>query len=70
MQAADILPRQFSGMLYIAGHAKVSPPIPEPCVKMELLLLSYGTFSLPGERHLLHKLFTVCCVLYNVLVKQ
>jgi len=35
MQATDILPRQLTGMLCIAGHANVSLPIAEPCVKME-----------------------------------
>jgi len=28
--------------------------------------MSYFTFLLPGELHLLHKLFTVCCVGYNI----
>jgi hypothetical protein len=35
MQATYILPRQFTGMFCIAGHAKVSLPVAEPCVKME-----------------------------------
>jgi len=35
-----------------------------------LRLVSYVTFSLPGERHLSYKLFTVRCVGYNILVKH
>jgi len=56
-----------------------SPSITEPCVKMEpenikmkllfLWLESYVTILLPAERHLSHKLFTVCCVGYNILIK-
>jgi hypothetical protein len=58
---------------------QVSPPIAEPCVKMEpenikmrmlfLRLESYVTVLLPGECHLSHKLFTVWCVGYNILIK-
>ena len=78
MQATDILPRQFSDMLCIAGHAN-SPPIAEACVKFEpenikmkllfLWLVSYVSFLLPHEHHISHKLFTVCCVGYNIFVK-
>jgi len=74
MQAVDILPRQFSDMLCIAGQTK-SLPIAQPCVKMEpqnrkmkllfLWLVFYVTILLPGEHHLSHKLFTVCSVGYN-----
>jgi len=40
--------------------------------KMKLLFLrsvSYVTFLLPGELHLLHTLFNVCYFGYNILVK-
>jgi hypothetical protein len=29
----------------------------------------YVTFLLPSKRHLSHKLFTLCCVGYNILIK-
>ena len=65
---------------YCLGRAcQVSPPIAEPCVKLEpentktkllfLWFVSSITFLLPGELHMLHKLFTVCCFGYNTLVQ-
>jgi len=31
--------------------------------------VSYATFLLAGEHHFSQKLFTVCCVGYNIFVK-
>jgi hypothetical protein len=78
MLAADILSRQFSGMLCIAGLARFLRPS-ELYAKMEpentkmkllfLLSVSYVIFLLPGELHFLHKLFSVCFFGYNILVR-
>ena len=63
---------------FLASRASV--PTAERCIKMKPentemkvlfpWLVSYDIFLLPGELHLLHKLFTVCYVDNNILVKN